>query len=73
MSNRRRKRIGSQKIARNLAIRIRRGAERAGTPLPGYSIVYRHPHISDAYLAHGVDVANRSDALTASYWGDDRR
>ena len=36
MSNRRRKRTGSQKIARNLAIRIRRGAVKAGNPLPGH-------------------------------------
>jgi hypothetical protein len=36
MSNRRRKTIGSQKIARNLAIRIRRGAHKMGNPLPGH-------------------------------------
>lgn len=53
MSNKRRKSIGGAKIARNLAVRIRRGAVRLGNPMPG------HGRWRDAWLEA---IAEESDS-----------
>lgn len=70
MSNKRRKSIGSQKIARNLAIRVLRGATKAGTPPPGHSRTYSRTDITlDAnYHAHGDKLREQLHHYTAAYW-----
>ena len=68
MSNRRRKRTGSQKIARNLAIRIRRGAHKLGNPLPGDSHIYTDCNIDEKYRAHGEQLRTNLEQHTAAYW-----
>lgn len=70
MSNRRRKRTGSSKIARNLAIRIRRGAAKAGTPLPGDSRIYERDDLEAAYVVRGHELRESRSELTAAYFGD---
>lgn len=69
MSNKRRKSIGSQKIARNLAIRIRRGAVKAGNPLPGHSRIYTDgTHLDAAYTSHGQQLWEHITHHTDAYW-----
>lgn len=67
MSNKRRKRIGSQKIAYNLAIRIRRGAVKAGNRLPGESRTYERDDLTEAYQLHGSKIAT-ANRITDAYW-----
>ena len=62
MSNRRRKNRGSHKIARSLYIRLRRGAVKAGTPLPGEG-AWRSAHDK-----RGAQLREELDSYTASYW-----
>ena len=68
MSNKRRKRIGSQKIARNLAIRNRRGAVKLGNPLAGEGVIYRHPHASAQLIERGTQLMADTERHTANYW-----
>ena len=68
MSNKRRKRIGSQKIARNLAIRVLRGATKAGTPPPGHSQLYARNDLDANYHAHGDKLREQLHHYTAAYW-----
>ena len=68
MSNRRRKNTGNKKIARNLAIRIRRGAVKLGNPLPGHSRTYTTKHLEAKYAAHGEQLRERIALHTAAHW-----
>lgn len=43
MSNKRRKRLGTEKIKRNRLIRVARGARKLGTNLPGDGRAFRAP------------------------------
>jgi len=66
MSNKQRKNRGSQKIARNLYIRLRRGAVKAGTPLPGDG-AWRAGHDA-AVTTRGAQLREDIDRYTAAYW-----
>ena len=68
MSNKRRKATGSTSIARNLAIRIRRGAAKAGTPLPGHSRIYNRDDLDASYTTHGQQLRDELERHTDAYW-----
>lgn len=64
MSNRRRKRIGQEKLRANRMIRVVRGARKAGTPLPGFGAwripwIVPHETIKEKDKTYHVDEAGR--------------
>lgn len=69
MSNKRRKTIGQRKLRQNLAVRIRRGAEKARIPGPGMSRVYSHHLLSADYWRHGERLRNDAQEMTSAHWG----
>lgn len=72
MSNKRRKSRGSAKIARNLAIRLRRGAEKLGNTTAGRSKVYELEHLEASYKTRGEKLREDVERHTAAYWGETR-
>lgn len=67
MSNKRRTNRGNQKIARNLFIRLRRGAVKAGVPLPGNG-AWRSEYPTDASVAKRSQELKDLMATTDAYW-----
>jgi hypothetical protein len=68
MSNKRRKSIGSAKIARNRTLRVVRGALKAGNPLPGCGFM---PVEATAALRQHSDKAWQQTQALEGYLGGD--
>ena len=74
MSNRRRKTIGSQKIKRNLLIRIARGCRHHNTDWPGDGRTYNPDKLPDGWQLsadlHNRGQQHRNDMQThvTPYW-----
>ena len=74
MSNRRRKAIGSQKIKRNLLIRIARGARHHNTEWPGDGRTYNADRLPDGWqlststATRGQELREQMQTHVVPYW-----